>query len=141
MTTNNRFRDAISKSVELEKRGEHAPAVELSDEAIAGAIRDGDVRWIRTLCHHAAIMSRSAEDRASAKRYYEQSLASDPENARALYGLAAIALHESDPVTARQYATRCHMSMLRSDDEILKASLLDLIEKNWPDLAEKSGGH
>ena len=53
MTINNRFRDAISKSVELEKRGEHAPAVELSDEAIAGAIRDGDVRWIRTLCHHA----------------------------------------------------------------------------------------
>jgi tetratricopeptide (TPR) repeat protein len=107
MTINNRFRDAITESVELEKRDEHALALELLDEAIAGAIRDGDVRWIRSLCDHAAIMSRSAEDWASAKRYYEQSLASDPENARALYGLAAIALDESDPVAARQYATRC----------------------------------
>jgi L-ribulose-5-phosphate 3-epimerase UlaE len=41
MTINNRFRDAITESVELEKRDEHALALELLDEAIAGAIRDG----------------------------------------------------------------------------------------------------
>jgi tetratricopeptide (TPR) repeat protein len=137
MTANLQFRGAITKSVELEKRGEHAAALALLDEAIAGAIRDGDVRWIRTLCHHAAIISRSTENWASAKCYYEQSLAADPENARALYGLAAAALDESHPVTARQYATRCHASILRSDDEILKMGLLDLIAKNWPDLVEK----
>jgi|SRR5438477_4997115 len=137
MTTDNRFRDVITKSVELEKRGEHAPAMELLDEAIAGAIADGDVRWIRTLCHHASIISRFTENRASAKRYYEQSLAADPENARALYGLASIALDEGDPVTARQYATRCRTSVFRSDDEILKQGLLDLLAKNWPELAEK----
>ena len=137
MTTDNRFRDVITKSVELEKRGEHAPAMELLDEAIAEAIRDGDVRWISTLCHHAAIISRFTENRASARQYYEQSLAADPENARALYGLASIALDEGDPVTARQYATRCRTSVFRSDDEILKQGLLDLIAKNWPELAEK----
>ena len=66
-----------------------------------------------------------------------QSLAADPENARALYGLASIALDEDDPVTARQYATRCRTSVFRSDDEILKQGLLDLLAKNWPELAEK----
>ena len=137
MTTDNRFRGVITKSVELEKRGEHAPPMELLDEAIAAAIADGDVRRIRTLCHHAAIISRFTENRASARQYYEQSLAADPENARALYGLASIALDEGDPVTARQYATRCRTSVFRSDDEILKQGLLDLIAMNWPELAEK----
>jgi tetratricopeptide (TPR) repeat protein len=137
MPINARFRDAITSSLELEKRGEHAAALELLDQAITEAIREGDIPWIRTLCHHAAIMSRFIENWASAKRYYEQSLASAPENARALYGLAAVALDEGDPVTARQYATRCHTSILQCDDGILKQGLLDLIAKNWPDLVEK----
>ena len=136
MTSKERFTDAITKSVELEKLGERASALQLMDQAIAEAIGDDDVPWIRTLCHHAAILSRLTEDWALAKRYYEQSLASDPENARALYGLAAVALDEGDPATARQYATRCHMSILLTDDEILRVSLLDLIANNWPDLVE-----
>jgi tetratricopeptide (TPR) repeat protein len=137
MTTNKRFRDAITKSIELEKLGERGPALEILDHAIAEAIGDDDGPWIRTLCHHAAILSRSTEDLPLAKRYYEQSLASDPENARALYGLAAVALDEGDAATARQYAIRCHTALLRSDDEILKVALFDLISKNWPDLFEK----
>ena len=137
MTTNNEFKDVISKSVELEKRGGHASAMELLEETIAEAVRNGDVRWIRVLCHHAAIMCRFHENWEAAKRYYQQSLVSDPENGRALYGLAAVALDQGDPVTARQYAARCHASIVRTDDEILKTGLLDLIAKNWPDLAEK----
>jgi len=137
MPIDGRFKDAITGSLEHEKRGEHAAALELLDQAITEAIREGDIPWIRTLCHHAATMSRSAENLALAKLYYEQSLARDPENGRALYGLAAIALDEGDPVTARQCATRCYTSIQRSDDEILKVGLLDLIAKNWPDLAEK----
>ena len=116
------------------ERGEHVDALKLLDEALADAIRERDVLWIRTLCHHAAIVSRFTENRASSKRYYEQSLASGPENARALYGLAAVALDEGDPVTARQYATRCRASLLQTDDGIWKQGLLDLIAKNWPDL-------
>jgi hypothetical protein len=56
---------------------------------------------------------------------------------RTLCHHAAIALGEGDAITARKYATRCHSSMLQSDDEILKQGLLDLIAKNWPDLTEK----
>ena len=137
MTNNSEFKDVISKSVDLEKRGKHASAMELLDEAIAEAVRKGEVRWIRTLCHHAAVMSRFDDNWEPAKRYYQQSLASDPENAIALYGLAAVALDQGDPVTARHYAIRCHASIVRADDEILKTGLLDLIAKNWPDLAKK----
>jgi len=134
MTTNNRFKNAIASSVELEERGEHAAAMGLLDEVIAEAIKHGEIRWIRSLCHHAAIMCRFRENWASARDYYEQSLACDPENARALYGLAAVALDEGDPVTAREYAARCHTAILQTDDEILKQALLDLIAKEWPDL-------
>ena len=48
--------------------------------------------------------------------------------------LAVIALDEGDPVTAREYAARCHTAILRTDDEILQQALLDLIAKEWPDL-------
>jgi Tfp pilus assembly protein PilF len=134
MSAHDRFKDAMTNSLALAERGEHVDALKLLDEAIAEAIREHDVSWIRTLCHHAAIESRFAENWASAKRYYEQSLASDPENASDLYGLAAVALDEGDAVTARQYATRCHTSLLQTDEGILKHGLLDLIAKNWSDL-------
>jgi tetratricopeptide (TPR) repeat protein len=136
MTISNRFKDAITGSLELEKRGEHSAALELLDQAITEAIRKSDIPWIHTLCHHAATMSRFTQNWASAKSYYGQSLASDPENPRALYGLAAIALEEGDPGSARRYARRCRTSILLRNDEILKEGLIDLIEKNWPDLAE-----
>ena len=131
---NSRFKNAITNSVELEQRGEHATAMGLLDEVIAEAIRHGEIPWIPTLCHHADIMSRFRENWASARGYYEQSLTSDPENARALYGLATIALDEGDPVTAREYAARCHTAILQTDEEILKQALLDLIAKEWPDV-------
>jgi tetratricopeptide (TPR) repeat protein len=136
MSVKNRFKDAMANGLALVERGEHVDALKLLDEVIAEAIREHDVLWVRTLCHHAANVSRFTENWASAKRYYEQSLTSDPENARALYGLAAIALDEGDPVTARQYATRCHTSILQTDDGILKQGLVELIAKNWPDLVE-----
>ncbi len=137
MGVNDRFKAAMTNSLAVVERGEPVDALKLLDEALADAVRERDVLWIRTLCHHAAVVSRFTENWASSQRYYEQSLASDPENARALYGLAAVALDESDPVTARQYATRCRASLLQTDDGILKQGLLDLIAKNWPDLLEK----
>ena len=100
---------------------------------------DHKVSWIRTLCHHAAIVSRFTKNFASAQHYYEESLAADPENARALYGLATVALDQGQLEIAKQYATRCRTATLWSDDEILKQGLLDLLVKHWPDIAENSG--
>lgn len=85
MAGENQFRVAITSSLELVERGEHAEALKLLDESIAAAKREHDVPLIRTLCHHAAIVSRFTENLASAQHYHEESLAADPENARALY--------------------------------------------------------
>jgi len=112
------------------ERGEHGKALKLLDDSIAEAKRDHDVSWIRTLCHHAALVSRFNENLTSAQHYYEESLASDPENARALYGLAAVALDQGQLEIAKQYATRCHTAILQCDDEILKQGLLDLMVKH-----------
>jgi Tfp pilus assembly protein PilF len=137
MAEENRFRIAITSSLSLVERGEHGEALKLLDDSIAEAKRDQNVSWIRKLCHHAAIVSRFTENLASAQHYYEESLASDPENARALYGLATVALDQGQLETAKQYATRCHTAILRCDDEVLKQGLLDLLVKHWPDIAEK----
>jgi len=61
------------------ERGEHGKALKLLDDSIAEAKRDHDISWIRTLCHHAALVSRFNENLTSAQHYYEESLASDPE--------------------------------------------------------------
>ena len=120
------------------ERGEHGKALKLLDDSIAEAKRDHYVSWIRTLCHHAALVSRFNENLTSAQHYYEESLASDPENARALYGFAAVALDQGQLEIAKQYATRCHTTILQCDDEILKQGLLDLMVKHWPDIVENN---
>lgn len=137
MTEENRFKIAITSSLKLVESGEHEEALKLLDDSIAEAKRDHNVPWIRTLCHHAAIVSRFTENLTSARRYYEESLTSDPENPRALYGLATVALDEGELEIAKQYATRCHAAILRCDDEVLKQGLLDLLVKHWPDIAGK----
>ena len=137
MTEENRFKVAMTGSLKLVGRGEHAEALKLLDEAIAEAKRDQNVSWIRTLCHHAAIVSRFTENLTAAQHYYEESLASDPENAKALYGLATVALDHGHLGTAEQYAKRSHTAILRrDDDDVLKQGLLDLLLKHWPDIAE-----
>jgi len=131
---NNRYREAITRSAELTQQDKPEDALKLLDEAIAEAIQEQQISRICTLCHHAAVISRFTDNLPLAQRYYEQSLISNPENARALYGLAAIALDQGKPVVARQYATRCHKALLQSKDEMLKTGLLDLLAKNWPDV-------
>ena len=135
MTEQNRVKVAISNGLELVEQGKHEAALKLLDESIAEAVRENNVPWIRTLCHHPAIVSRFTENLASAKCYYEQSLNSDPENARALYGLATVALDQGEPSIAKQYALRCRTAILESDDELVRV-LLDLVVKHWPDLAK-----
>ena len=136
MTEENRFKVAVTSSLNLVERGEHEKALKLLDDCINEAKLDHKVPWIRTLCHHAAIVSRFSENLASAQHYYEESLASDPENARALYGLAAVALDHGDLEIAKNYAARCYTAIMRCDDDVLRQGLLDLVLKHWPDIAE-----
>jgi len=120
------------------ERGEHGEALKLLEHSRAEAKRDHDVSWIRTLCHHAAIVSKFNENLTSAQHCYEESLASGPEKARALCGLAAVALDQGQLEIVKQYATRCHTAILQCDDEILKQGLLDPILKHRSDVVENS---
>jgi Tfp pilus assembly protein PilF len=68
------------------------------------------------------------------KHYYKQSLASDPDNPRAWYGLASVALEQGETEMAKQYAIRCHAALVQSEDGVIKPGLLELLAKHWPDV-------
>jgi tetratricopeptide (TPR) repeat protein len=111
MPEENQFRVTMTGSLKFAEQGKRAEALKLLDDAIAEAKRDQMASWIRTLCHHAAIVSRFSDNLTSAQHYYEESLASDPKNARALYGLATVALDQGHLEIAKQYAKRCHTAI------------------------------
>jgi hypothetical protein len=129
-----RLKSAISGSLKLWESGDHEEAFRLLDDLIAEAIKQGEHSWVLTLSNHAATLSRFKGDPGLVKRYYEQSVTYNPENPRALYGLAKISLEEGQTEIAKQYATRCHRAILQSGDEIIKQGLLDLVLKQWPEV-------
>ena len=130
-----RLRSAVNSSIELTKSGEYRQALRLLDDAISEATRDGENRFVPTLCHHAAVICRSQRDLQTATHYYEQSLTCNPENPRALYGLAVVVFEEGQADRAKQYAARCYRSLLENDDYRFKTELLDLVLQLWPELA------
>lgn len=132
-----RFRDAISSSARLLADDNYKEALKVLDEAIADAIRERQTLWIPTLCHVAANVSFFMGDLQLRKHYYEQSLAFDPNNPRALYGLAKVAREQGEPEIARQYAVRCHKAIVENEDEIIRQGLLELVVKNWPEVVGK----
>ena len=80
-----KFREAITESTKLMSQDGHR-ALSLLDESISQAMRDGEPRWVLTLCHHAAIIARFVGDQQLVEHYYQQSLAFVPENPAALFG-------------------------------------------------------
>src|ERR1700741_3413194 len=50
----------------------------------------------------------------------EQSLASNPENSRAFFGLARIARDQSDTEAAKRYAVRCYQTLSQDDEDFLR---------------------
>jgi hypothetical protein len=131
-----REHNAIMDSLRLSKSGQHQEALRLMDEVIAEAIEEGDYLSLYILIDHAALLNGKGRDRSVVKHHYEQYLASSPENPRALYGLADVAMEEGQPEIAKQYAKRCYHAILRSDDEKVKRDLLDLVLERWPELAQ-----
>jgi tetratricopeptide (TPR) repeat protein len=130
-----RLKAAMNGSIKLSQLGQNQEALQLLDEAIAAAIQEGRNSWILTLSRHAAVLCSRMGDLNLAKRHYEQSLAYNPENPSALYGLACVSLQLGETQTAEQFAKRSYEAILQSDDEFAKAGLLDLIVKQWPEIA------
>lgn len=114
MNNFDRVRNAINSSVQLSKTGEHEKALEILDSAISETIKEGQTSYTVTLCHHAAVLASSTDDISRVKHYYEPSLASDPDNPRALYGLASVSHEQGETEIAKRYAIRCRAALLQS---------------------------
>lgn len=135
MTDLDQLKLVIHQSSELSKRGEDEKALALLDEALTEAICEKRAMWIRILSHHAAVISDSVGDLQRIRRYYEQSLASNPDNARALYGLAKTLQRQGETERAKQCATKCYQALQGSGSE-LDRILFELVVDSWPEFRQ-----
>jgi Tfp pilus assembly protein PilF len=128
------YRDAMSSSARLAQQGDNEEALRLLDGAIAMASKENDRQWVLTLSHHAAVISNFLGNLSRVKHYYQHSLAFNPENPRALSGLADVAKEEGEVGLASEYASRCYKALMEGDD-FLKDARLEALLKKWPEVA------
>jgi tetratricopeptide (TPR) repeat protein len=128
------YRDAMTASTKLMQQNDNEEALRLLDDAIAMAISENENRWVLTLGHHAAVISNFLGNFSRVKHYYQKSLEFNPENPRALAGLADVAQEQGELELAKEYATRCHKALAEGDD-FLKDARLETLLKKWPELA------
>jgi len=106
-----RYRDAMSASTKLMQQDENEEALRLLDDAIAVAMSEKENRWVLTLNHHAAVISNFLGNLELVKHYYQQSLSFNPDNPRALLGLANVSKEQGEPELAKSYAARCYKAL------------------------------
>jgi len=128
------YRDAMSASTKLMQQDKNEEALRLLNDAIAVAISQNENRWVLTLSHHAAVISNFLGNLSQVKHYYQKSLAFNPENPRALSGLADVAKEQGELELAKQYATRCYKALIEGDD-FLKKERLETLLKKWPEVS------
>jgi hypothetical protein len=129
-----RYRDAMTASTRLMEQNNNEGALRLLDGAIAMAISENENRWVLTLSHHAAAISNLLGNLSRVKHYYERSLEFNPENPRALAGLADVAQEQGELKLAKEYAARCYKELTQGDD-FRRDTRLEMLLKKWPDLA------
>jgi hypothetical protein len=100
------------------------------DDAIKMAISENEKRWILTLAHHAANIANFSGDPHLVKHYYQRSLSFNPENPRALLGLANATKAQGEPELAKRYAVRCYEALAKDANP----SLLELLLNKWPEI-------
>jgi len=128
-----RYRDAMSASTKLMQQDKNEEALRLLDDAIAVAMSDNENLWVLTLSHHAAVISNFLGNLGLVKRYYQQSLSFNPENPRALLGLANVSKEQGEPELAKSYAARCYKALVDGGD-FLKDPLLEMLLSKWPEV-------
>jgi hypothetical protein len=129
------YRKAMSGSTELTRQDKEREALRLLDDAIAMAASQNESRWVLTLSHHAANISRFLGDLPRVKYYYLESLNFNRENPRALSGLADVAKAEGEFELAKEYAARCYKALVEGDDFLKKERLETLLQK-WPEVSQ-----
>jgi Tfp pilus assembly protein PilF len=105
------------------------------DDVIVEAMKERDDSSLDVLLNHVAVLIGDS-DRGSSliRHYYEQYLTYSPENPRALYGLADVAMKAGQIENAKTHAKRCYEALLKTDDQKARKDLLDLILERWPEV-------
>src|SRR5580692_4931314 len=132
-----RYRDAVRATNQLMQQDRKQEGLRLLGDAITVAQRENERRWVLTLSHHAAVISNFLGNLKLEKRYYQQSLSFNPENPRALLGLANVSEEQGEPELAKSYAARCYKALTDGDD-FLKDSLLERLLNKWPEVLPPS---
>ena len=126
---------AIGESNVLWKRGQHQEALKILDDSIVKAKQENRGRWIKILSRHASVICRSLGDLGLERRYSEQAVAYQPDDALALFGLADVLFRQSQPDLAKRYAIKSYALVAHSNTDMDRA-LAELLTKKWPEVEE-----
>ena len=129
------LKDAIGQSNELWKRGQHQEALKILDDSIAKAKQENRGLWVKILSRHASVISGSLGDLGLERRYCEQVLAYQPDDALALFGLADVLFRQSQPDLAKRYAAKSYALVAHSNTD-MDRGLAELLTKKWPEVGE-----
>jgi len=129
------LKNAVRDSTALWKKGQGREALKLLDGLIAKAKQENLDVWVKVLALHASTLSHSVGDLDSAKRYSEQVLAYEPENALALFKVADILLQQGRADAAKEYAAKSYALAIASDTKEGQG-LAELLTRKWPEIGE-----
>jgi tetratricopeptide (TPR) repeat protein len=123
--------------LDLAKRGKNREALKLVDDVLSEPSGDWNL-VVRSLCPIAIVIAQEVGDVQLVKHYCEILLASDPENALALYQMADSLDMEGRIPDARQYATKAY-ELSTSRDDVYSKGIVELIVKRFPSITSGSG--
>jgi hypothetical protein len=130
-----RGREVMQRSLELLNTGEKEQALKVLDGGLAEAIQQNQGSWVRILCHHAAVIAHSMQDRRRQITYEEQALPFAKEYRFAAYSFAQLLLRDGQIARAERYAIEayklCVAGATEGDHDLVAAIL-----KQWPNAAQ-----
>jgi hypothetical protein len=93
--------------------------------------------WVRTLCHHAAVLANAMGDVRREIQYAEQALPHADNYRFALYNFAQLLLRGGEVARAEHYAREAHTLALAQGKTEADRDLVAAIHKQWPDLSDE----
>jgi hypothetical protein len=131
------LKNAVQESTELWIGGKGREALETLDALITKAKQENREVWVKVLAMHASTLAHSVGDLASARRYCEEVLLYEPENALALFKIADILLQQGKGDEARRYARKSYALAAASDMKDGQG-LAELLAKKWPEVGGRT---
>lgn len=127
------LKTAVQQSTELWKSGRVLEALHMLDDLIAKAAEEKREIWVKVLAMHASTMSHLIGDLNSTRRYCEQVLAHDPNNALALFKMADVPFQQGKQEEGTALAERSY-ALAAASDTREGEGLIELLRSKWPEV-------